>query len=49
MTGEFYFGDGLRPGAIVFFVAGLIAICWYYTTEQVYRKRRARLPESEKV
>lgn len=30
MVGEFYFGDTTRPFAIVFFVAGLLFIAYYY-------------------
>ncbi len=30
MTGEFFFNDGLRPYAMIFFVAGLIVVTLYY-------------------
>lgn len=30
MTGEFFFNDGLRPPALVFFVLGMLIVAWYY-------------------
>jgi hypothetical protein len=30
MTGEFFFNDSFRPFAMVFFVAGLLAVAYYY-------------------
>lgn len=30
MTGEFFFNDSLRPEALVFFIAGLFCIIYYY-------------------
>ena len=30
MVGEFYFNDGTRPAATVFFVAGLLFVGYYY-------------------
>jgi len=39
MIGEFFFNDGTRPAAAVFFVAGLLFITWYYGV-LLYRKVR---------
>jgi len=30
MLGEFYFNDQSRPFAIVFFISGLMCLCYYY-------------------
>jgi len=30
MTGEFFYNDSTRPAAMVFFVAGLLCIAYYY-------------------
>lgn len=38
MIGEFFFEDTLRPFAIIFFVAGLMVLLFYYGF--VYRKIR---------
>ena len=30
MIGEFFYDDGTRPIAIIFFVAGILTALWYY-------------------
>jgi hypothetical protein len=40
MIGEFFFEDGTRPLAVVFFGAGLLTVSWYYA---VMLPRRARV------
>jgi hypothetical protein len=30
MTGEFFFNDAWRPGALVFFAAATVALAWHY-------------------
>ena len=40
MIGEFYFNDGTRPQAMVFFVLGLVCVAWYYLVERPRRKVR---------
>ena len=42
MIGEFFYNDGTRPIAIVFFVAGLLTVSWYYTVMLPRRRRLAR-------
>lgn len=37
MIGEFFYDDGLRPEAIVFFVLGLMAMLFYYVPILVKR------------
>lgn len=32
MIGEFYYDDGLRPYAIVFFISGLLVVLMYYVS-----------------
>jgi hypothetical protein len=39
MTGEFFYDDGLRPYAMVFFVLGLIVIAAYYGVQLPKIKR----------
>jgi hypothetical protein len=38
MIGEFYFEDGLRNYAVVFFTIGLISVCSYYLGILPYQK-----------
>jgi hypothetical protein len=33
MVGEFFYDDGLRPQAVVFFGAGLLSVIYYYLVE----------------
>ncbi len=33
MVGEFFFNDGWRAPAKIFFVAGLLVVSWYYYSE----------------
>jgi hypothetical protein len=42
MLGEFYFNDGLRNFALVFFIAGLLIIGYYYVVE-IFLKKNQRL------
>lgn len=45
MIGEFYFDDGLRNIALVFFVAGLATAAYYYVSEVLLKalgKKKAR-------
>lgn len=37
MIGEFFYDDGLRPAAIVFFIAGLLMIARYYALD-IYKR-----------
>ncbi len=39
MTGEFFFHDGTRPIAAVFFVLGLLCILPYYATSAAHRTK----------
>jgi hypothetical protein len=39
MTGEFYYDDGTRPYAIIFFIAGLLCVAYYYLG--FFRKRKS--------
>ena len=43
MIGEFYFEDGLRNYALVFFSMGIVVIGYYYVSEFVLRKKN-KLP-----
>lgn len=40
MTGEFFYNDGLRNYAIVFFVLGLIFVAYYYIIHLPIMKRK---------
>jgi hypothetical protein len=42
MIGEFFYGDGTRPLAIVFFVTGLALVGWYYLVVLPLRLRARR-------
>jgi hypothetical protein len=44
MTGEFFFDDGLRPYALVFFISGLLTIAWYYAFMAKSAAREAEAP-----
>jgi hypothetical protein len=39
MIGEFYFDDAFRPYSIVFFIAGLLLIIYFYLF--VYKKLKS--------
>ena len=41
MTGEFFYFDGLRPYATVFFAAGIIVVAFYYIIHFPKRKAQA--------
>jgi hypothetical protein len=41
MIGEFYFDDGLRNIALVFFIAGLATASYYYVSEIVFKALRS--------
>ncbi len=46
MTGEFFYDDGLRNYALVFFVAGLVVVTAYYTIHFPKRNKvKAGLPD----
>ena len=47
MVGEFYFDDGLRPVAMVFFAMGLLLVAYYYGI--VWPRRKASLSEKEEA
>jgi hypothetical protein len=38
MTGEFFYSDGLRPYAMIFFAAGLMVVAIYYFLHLPFRK-----------
>jgi hypothetical protein len=40
MTGEFFYKDSLRPYATLFFIAGLIAVAFYYSRRTVLKWRK---------
>ena len=40
MIGEFYYDDGLRHIALIFFIAGLVTAAYYYFTEVIFKKRK---------
>jgi hypothetical protein len=40
MIGEFYFDDGLRNYALVFFIAGLATAAYYYVSEFLFKSLR---------
>lgn len=40
MFGEFYYDDGLRHIALIFFIAGLATATYYYLTEVIIKKRK---------
>lgn len=46
MIGEFYFDDGLRPFALIFFLIGLILVAYYYFIyyphEAIKKRRQAK-------
>src|SRR5579863_2968049 len=44
MTGEFFYNDGFRPYAMIFFTAGIIVITTYY----VYHFSRSSVPSAPK-
>ncbi|MEI9815379.1 MAG: hypothetical protein WDO18_23225 [Acidobacteriota bacterium] len=44
MIGEFYFQDGTRPFARVFFYAGMVLLASYYTWEWFHRRRAPNQP-----
>ncbi len=46
MTGEFFFHDGLRNYAIVFFVLGLISVAYYYSVHKPREKRKDKLSQA---
>ena len=39
MTGEFYLRDGTREIAVIFFIAGLVSMLYYYVVELLRGKR----------
>lgn len=45
MTGEFFFHDGLRPYAMIFFTAGIILVAFYYIV--YYPKREKAVSEED--
>jgi hypothetical protein len=50
MIGEFYYADGLRGTATVFFIMGLISVILYYGVSRPYRKynlRKKQIAETE--
>lgn len=47
MIGEFYFDDGLRPAAIVFFAMGLLMVAYYYGI--VWPRHKASMHEKEEL
>jgi uncharacterized membrane protein (GlpM family) len=46
MTGEFFYNDGLRNYASVFFVLGLIVVALYYVVHYPQMKRKQRGKEN---
>lgn len=47
MTGEFFFHDGLRPYAMIFFTAGIAVVALYYIIH--YPKRKSVEEEKENL
>jgi hypothetical protein len=46
MTGEFFYSDGFRPYAMIFFTAGFIVVTAYYVVHFLSGKTE-KLPEAE--
>ncbi len=40
MIGEFYYDDRLRHIALIFFIAGLATVTYYYLTEVLFKKQK---------
>jgi len=40
MTGEFFYEDGLRKYAMIFFAAGIVVVSIYYILHFPYRKKK---------
>lgn len=36
MIGEFYFNDGARPVALLFFIIGIALVAWYYLVRRPF-------------
>jgi hypothetical protein len=47
MYGEFYYNDGMRGPATVFFILGLISVAIYYGVKRPYELRSLRRKKSE--
>ena len=41
MTGEFFFKDGLRDYALIFFIAGIVMVSYYYLSEFVFKQKKS--------
>jgi hypothetical protein len=48
MIGEFFFNDGIRPLAALFFVLGLLTVSWYYLVLLPRRMRRDADSDTER-
>jgi hypothetical protein len=48
MIGEFFYDDGLRPPALLCFIAGLVSVLYYYLIE-LPRKRYSVKSHSPKI
>lgn len=45
MLGEFYFEDGLRDYALLFFISGIICISYYYLSELFLKVNQKKIAE----
>lgn len=45
MIGEFFYNDGTRPVATIFFALGLLTVAWYYLFLRPFRRKLPVLEE----